>query len=146
MQYSMWIFNDDWYLHIGVNGKVTSFISYCKVILCQFGFWCVKGHLVTSQPAFVTVKRYKHSIISTCTSSHFKYLYYLKHMSPSKTKENKLCLPQDSSCIDGWSSKHKINVTTKIQVIHFVARFDFSTLCSVSINQSNEISILQKIP
>lgn len=76
MQYSMWIFNDDWYLHIGVNGKVTSFISYCKVILCQFGFWCVKGHLVTSQPAFVTVKRYKHSIISTCVSSYFKYLVF----------------------------------------------------------------------
>lgn len=43
------------YLHIGVNGKVAGFITYCKVILCQLWFGSVKGHLITSEPALVAI-------------------------------------------------------------------------------------------
>lgn len=43
------------YSHIGVNGKVAGFITYCKVILCQLGFGSVKGHLITSEPALVAI-------------------------------------------------------------------------------------------
>lgn len=45
------------YLHICVQLKVASLISQGKVILGQFGFGCVKSHLVASQPAFIAQHR-----------------------------------------------------------------------------------------
>lgn len=41
------------YSHVGVQLEIPSPVPEGKVVLGQFGFGCVKGHLVASQPALV---------------------------------------------------------------------------------------------
>lgn len=40
-------------VHIGVKLEVSGLVTDCKVALGHLGLSCVKGHLVTSQPALV---------------------------------------------------------------------------------------------
>ena len=56
------------YIHIGVEGEVVSLEAYSKVALCQFGFRCVEGTLVASQPAIVA----DHSSTMDCGTSKVK--------------------------------------------------------------------------